>query len=224
MNGKILIVEDHPDTLQLLQIILERNGYETVLAPTGSVALERIQDLPDLVLLDVMMPDVDGHEICRRLRDDPKTAHIPVLMLTARALAEDRVQGFEAGTDDYLSKPIQVEQLVTRVKSLLKQSAQERQEARYQLLQEAVRKLLARREQETDQTRLELEGLLSDDDLFSAKIEYQGRIGLVIRLGQRLSDQWGPGDTIVFWDDGSHGRLPEAFNLIALNLFVPETE
>jgi len=121
---RILIVDDDRDSLKLIGLMLQRRGYEIVAAQTGTQALAKVEsDLPDLMILDVMMPDMDGYAVCRRLRSDPKTASIPIIMFTAKTRVDDKVAGFQAGADDYLTKPIHPAELTSRVEALLLRSA-----------------------------------------------------------------------------------------------------
>ena len=123
MAQKILIVDDDLDTLQLVGTTLERQEYEILAAKDGAQAVEMAkQDKPDLILLDIMMPKMDGYEVTRRLRADAETAGIPIIMFTAKAQVEDKVEGLEAGADDYLTKPTHPTELVARVKAILKRS------------------------------------------------------------------------------------------------------
>lgn len=120
MAERILIVDDDRDSLTLIGLMLQRQGYETATAQSGSQALQMADaQPPDLILLDVMMPDMDGFEVCRRLRSVPRLAQIPVIMFTAKTLVEDKVAGFEAGADDYLTKPTHPQELNTRVRAML---------------------------------------------------------------------------------------------------------
>lgn len=120
MADKILIVDDDIDSLKLIGLTLQRQGFEIVAANTGKQALDKAtSDTPDLIILDVMMPDMDGTEVCRRLRADPALKTIPIIMFTAKAMVDDKVAGFEAGADDYLTKPTHPAELVNRVKMLL---------------------------------------------------------------------------------------------------------
>lgn len=127
MSEKILIVDDDIDSLKLIGLMLQRHGYEIVAANAGSQALSKASsDHPDLIILDVMMPDMDGYEVCRRLRANPETQAIPIIMFTAKTLVDDKVQGFEAGADDYLTKPTHPAELTSRVKAILARSASQR--------------------------------------------------------------------------------------------------
>ncbi len=120
MPGKILIVDDDIDTLQLVGTMLERQGYQILAANGGQKALDTAQDeKPDLVILDIMMPGMDGYEVARRLRANDGTAYIPIIMFTAKAQVGDKVEGFEAGADDYLTKPTHPAELIARVRTVL---------------------------------------------------------------------------------------------------------
>ena len=119
---KILVVDDERAVRESLRRALELEGYEIDLAEDGRQALERLarEDQPDAVILDVLMPGVDGLEVCRTLRS--QGSRLPVLMLTARTQVEDRVEGLDAGADDYLTKPFALEELLARVRALLRRS------------------------------------------------------------------------------------------------------
>ena len=120
MAEKILIVDDDVDTLRLVGIMLQRQGYQISAATNGQMGLNKAEEeKPDLILLDVMMPDMDGYEVTRRLRQNPATTKIPILMFTAKAQLDDKVTGFESGADDYLTKPTHPSELQTHVKALL---------------------------------------------------------------------------------------------------------
>lgn len=120
MPEKILVVDDDVDTLRLVGLMLQRQGYQIVAANNGTQALSLAQsENPDLILLDVMMPDLDGYEVSRRLRASPTTASTPIIMFTAKSQVDDKVAGFEAGVDDYLTKPTQPRELFAHVKAVL---------------------------------------------------------------------------------------------------------
>ncbi len=127
MAGLILIVEDEQDLLDSLSFSLAREGYQTRTAQTGAAALEMAfqEPIPDLVLLDLMLPDIPGTEVCRQIRRDPKTNKIFVLMVTAKGEEIDRVVGFEVGADDYVVKPFSVRELLLRVKAILRRGRSE---------------------------------------------------------------------------------------------------
>jgi two-component system, OmpR family, phosphate regulon response regulator PhoB len=119
----VLLVDDERDLLSLLDFNLRAAGFETLVATTGEQALSQLRRrVPDLVVLDLMLPDISGTELCSRIKSDPKTKHVPVLMLTAKGEEIDRVVGFEVGADDYVTKPFSVRELVLRVRALLRRS------------------------------------------------------------------------------------------------------
>jgi DNA-binding response OmpR family regulator len=106
-NDSILVIDDDPDTIEFLRIVFMVRGHEVVGAATGSEGLRLAHERPfDLIMVDVMMPDIDGYEVCRRLRADPTTADIPILILTARSSLVDQTQGLEAGADRFVIKPV----------------------------------------------------------------------------------------------------------------------
>jgi DNA-binding response OmpR family regulator len=120
MRPKILVVDDEPDALEVLGFKLKEAGFEAVFAKDGARAITVARDEhPALVVLDLMLPEVDGLEVCKILRRDPGTAAIPIIMLTARAAEMDRVVGLELGADDYVTKPFSPRELVLRIKKLL---------------------------------------------------------------------------------------------------------
>jgi two-component system alkaline phosphatase synthesis response regulator PhoP len=122
-NKAILIVDDEPDIVHLLRSYLEREGFHVRMAETGTQTLASVKaEQPDLIILDLMLPDLDGLEVCRALRTNPTTALIPILMLTARVEESDTLTGFEAGADDYVTKPFSPKPLVARVKALLRRT------------------------------------------------------------------------------------------------------
>ncbi|WP_114390467.1 PleD family two-component system response regulator [Notoacmeibacter marinus] len=121
MTARILVVDDVPANVLLLQTRLSAEYFDVVTAESGPQALAACAEQPiDVVLLDIMMPDMDGYEVCRRLKAEPDTAHIPVVMVTALDQQSDRVRGLQAGADDFLTKPVDTMQLLTRVKSLVR--------------------------------------------------------------------------------------------------------
>jgi DNA-binding response OmpR family regulator len=123
MAERILVVDDDPDILQFIRVNLELEGFGVDLATSGGEAIEAVSnDPPDLVLLDVMMPGMDGFGVLRRLRSHPAAANTSIILLTARTLPEDRIRGLELGADDYITKPFDVDELIARVKAVMRRS------------------------------------------------------------------------------------------------------
>lgn len=120
MNKRILVVDDEPDAVELVAFNLKGAGFDVITAEDGEVALTKARNFaPDLIVLDVMLPAVDGLEVCKILRRDPATSGLPIIMLTAKAGEIDRVLGLELGADDYVTKPFSPRELVLRIKNLL---------------------------------------------------------------------------------------------------------
>jgi pilus assembly protein CpaE len=120
MTEKILIVDDDVETLRLVGLMLQRQGYEIAAASNGTQALSMAQsENPDLIVLDIMMPDMDGYQVTQALRKAPETATTPILMFTAKSQVDDKVAGYDAGVDDYLTKPVHPAELVAHIKALL---------------------------------------------------------------------------------------------------------
>ena len=120
MSYRILIVEDEPGMIELLTVALEDEGYEISIASNGEQGLNKVtNEDPDLIISDVMMPDMNGYDFCQQLRSDPKTAAIPFIFLTAKKDVSDRVRGLNLGADDYISKPFHVVEVVARIKTLM---------------------------------------------------------------------------------------------------------
>jgi phosphate regulon transcriptional regulator PhoB len=123
MSEKVLVVDDEKDLVDLVVYNLEKAGYRTLRAYDGETAVRKAQaEVPEAIVLDVMLPELDGWEVLKRLRADPKTAKLPVMMLTARGEETDKVLGLELGADDYLTKPFSPRELVARVRALLRRS------------------------------------------------------------------------------------------------------
>ncbi|MGM0555138.1 MAG: response regulator [Myxococcota bacterium] len=192
MPKSILIVEDEQDLVNTLEYNLEREGFEIQTALNGSDGLELAESAPhpDLVLLDLMLPDVSGTEVCRRIRENPDTSKIPVIMLTAKGEEIDRVVGFEVGADDYVVKPFSVRELVLRVKAILRRSQQEPDEG------EATEE----EELRFGEIRIDIPGhrvWVEDDEIRLTALEFKLLTTFIERKGRvqtrdvLLSDVWG---------------------------------
>src|SRR5438105_6240987 len=121
MTARVLVVDDMPVNVRLLEAKLSAEYFHVLSASSGAEALEKVrQELPDIVLLDVMMPGMDGFEVCRRMKQDPTCAHIPVVMVTALDQPADRLAGLRAGADDFLTKPVDDLSMFARVRSLVR--------------------------------------------------------------------------------------------------------
>ena len=120
MSKKVLIVDDEPDLLEMVQISLETEGYDCLVAYDGFRALDRaLKEKPDLIILDVMLPGLNGYKICRLLKFDEQYKHIPIIMLTAEAQEKDRLVGEETGADYYMTKPFAADKLIAKIAELL---------------------------------------------------------------------------------------------------------
>lgn len=122
MTTKILIVDDEKDIVEFIQYNLEREGFQVITAYNGYEALEAIKEKPDLVVLDVMMPGIDGYEVCEKIRIEDKYKNIPILLLTAKTREQDEIHGLDLGADDYIPKPVSIQKLIARIKSNIRQS------------------------------------------------------------------------------------------------------
>jgi class 3 adenylate cyclase len=159
--AKILVVDDTPQNVKLLSDLLRAKGYAVVTAADGVTALARLtEDAPDLILLDIMMPGLSGYEVCAKIRADPATALLPVVLVTALDPQQERVKGIEAGADDFLSKPINQQELFARVRSLL----------RVKRLQDEVKDWNAQLEERVRQQVAQLERLGRLKRFFSPQI------------------------------------------------------
>ena len=126
MKAKILVVDDEPEAVELIEFNLKQAGYAVDTAGDGTAAIEKARaSSPNLIVLDLMLPEVDGLEVCRLLRRHALTANIPIIMLTAKAAEMDRVVGLELGADDYITKPFSPRELILRIRKLLERSKPE---------------------------------------------------------------------------------------------------
>ena|SRR3989338_7779636 len=117
---KILVVDDEPDIVRMIKMRLEANGYDVLTASDGNTAYKKVKsDSPDLIVLDLMLPGMDGYHVCRLLKFDEKYRHIPIMMLTAKGRKEDKMLGEKVGADFYMTKPFEAKELLDKIKELL---------------------------------------------------------------------------------------------------------
>ncbi|MCP5521514.1 MAG: response regulator [Verrucomicrobiales bacterium] len=185
MKQKILVVDDEPDAVELIAFNLKAAGFEVISAMDGESALRRArQESPDAIVLDLMLPEVDGLEVCKMLRRNSTTASVPIIMLTAKAEEVDRIIGLELGADDYVTKPFSPRELVLRVKNLLKrQGAPEGDADRMEfgeLLIDVPRHLVTVKDRSVDLTATEFK-------LLTVLAQRRGRVQSRERL---LRDVW----------------------------------
>ncbi len=122
MNTKILLVDDEKDIVEFLQYNLENEGFEVISAHSGSGAINKLEEKPDLIILDVMMPDLDGYEVCKQIRANEEFKETPIIFLTAKSGEIDEIKGLNLGADDFIQKPISPSKLIARVKSNLRKT------------------------------------------------------------------------------------------------------
>jgi len=182
----VLIVDDERDLVRLLEFNLQQAGFETASAYKGEEALQKVkQRVPDLVVLDLMLPDLSGTEVCRQIKASPRTRNVPVLMLTARTEEVDRVVGFEVGADDFVTKPFSVRELVLRVRAILRRgAASEESEARDQVGPIRV---------DPDAHRVYVDGheIILTALEFKLLVTFMSRLGRVQTRESLLQDVWG---------------------------------
>ena len=120
MNKKVLVIEDDPSASELMVYTLEPKGYQVITALNGLEGVKKAMDeRPDLIILDIMLPGLDGYEVCHRLRQKPETANLPILMFSAKAREDDKETGLNMGADDYLAKPVEPSEIRAKVQALL---------------------------------------------------------------------------------------------------------
>lgn len=176
MNQRILIIEDEPDIIEVLKYNLEKNHFSVASAASGEAGLKAAGELlPDLVLLDLMLPGIDGLEVCRRLRDDPRTRDIPVVMLTAKGTESDVVVGLTLGADDYIVKPFSTSELMARIKAVLRRTEPREGEAQGEVLSSGpLRVDLSKHVASLDGAPIEL--TLSEFKLLTFLMKKKGRV------------------------------------------------
>ncbi|HEV3455567.1 MAG TPA: response regulator [Thermoanaerobaculia bacterium] len=188
---KILVIEDEPDIAEVLQYNLEKEGFDVETARRGDTGFDAVRrDNPDLILLDLMLPGIDGLELTRMLKRDPLTSRLPIVMLTARGEEVDRIVGLELGADDYISKPFSPREVVLRVKAVLRRFQQE--ESAAELIE------LGGIELDISGHQLRVRGkevplTATEFRLLRLLLERSGRVQT---RGQLLSDVWGYAEDI----------------------------
>ena len=186
MSGRILVVDDQRANAEMMAGILQARGYEVLSAPSGEAALESVRaSNPDIVVSDILMPGIDGYELCRRLRAQPETALLPVILVTSVEASDERLRGLEAGADDFLSRPVKWEELFARVRSLL----------RTKRLQDEIRALNAKLEERVREQVAELEQLQRLKRFFSRPVAEA-----IVRGGEEILEPHRREITAVFLD------------------------
>ncbi|MEI6278996.1 MAG: response regulator [Verrucomicrobiae bacterium] len=185
MQDSVLVVEDEADVVDLLRYNLQRAGFEILIAMAGDLGLQAAREKrPDIIILDLMLPGMNGHEVCRALKSDPNTETIPVVMLTAKGEPHERVKGLELGADDYVTKPFSPRELVLRVQALLKRR---RLVARSEIVEvEGISLNKTSFEARLDSKRLDL--TTTEFKLLSLLLERRGR---TLTRETLLRDVWG---------------------------------
>jgi two-component system, OmpR family, phosphate regulon response regulator PhoB len=182
----VLVIDDERDLLSLLDFNLRASGFETLLAASGEEALSTLRRrVPDIVVLDLMLPDVPGTEICRQMKADPRTRQVPVVMVTAKGDEVDRVVGFELGADDYVTKPFSVRELVLRLRSVLRRAGPGRSADRTPQSLGPIRVDAEAHRCFVDGAEVELTALE-----FKLLTTLMGRLGRVQSREQLLEDVW----------------------------------
>jgi two-component system phosphate regulon response regulator PhoB len=182
----VLVVDDERDLLSLLDFNLRAAGFETLVATSAEQALSQLRRrVPDLVLLDLMLPDLPGTEVCRQIKSDPRTRHVPVMMLTAKGDEVDRVVGFELGADDYVTKPFSVRELVLRIRAVLRRAAGARPAERPPARVGPIEVDLEAHRVHVDGAEIQLTPLE-----FKLLTTLMGRLGRVQSREQLLEDVW----------------------------------
>jgi len=192
MGNRILVVDDEPDLVELIRFNLASAGFRVEVATSGSAALASLRrSPPDLMVLDLMLPDIDGTELCRRVRADRDLAQLPIIMLTAKAEEVDRIVGLELGADDYVTKPFNTRELALRVKAVLRRRSQEG-ESDLPLEHEALRL-----EPETHRCFLGGDDVPLTAKEFSLLQALMSRPGRVMTRERLLDEVWGRDVTVT---------------------------
>ena len=185
MSEKILIVEDEPDVAELLAHHLRKEGFAVAIVGTGRAAFAAVKnESPALIVLDLMLPEISGLDLCRMIKSNPETENVPILMLSARIEEIDRVLGFELGADDYVVKPFSPRELVLRIRAILRRLSQDRE----QVLLRVGELVLDRSRHEVRAANRVIDCTATEFKLLAILMEREGRVQERDRL---LSDVWG---------------------------------
>ncbi len=185
--GKVLVVDDEVHIVELIKFNLEGNGYSVIEAYDGNKALELAKkEEIDIVILDLMLPGIDGIEVCRRLRKDPETEKIPIIMLTAKSEETDKVLGLEIGADDYLTKPFSVRELTARMKAVLRRSIDDKKEESKIIKINDIQIDIEKHEVTKGDTKIDL--TLKEFELLRILAENRGK---VLSRNMLLDEVWG---------------------------------
>lgn len=185
MSDKILIVEDEPDVAELLAHHLRKEGFAVAIVGTGRAAFAAVKnESPALIVLDLMLPEISGLDLCRMIKSNPETENVPILMLSARIEEIDRVLGFELGADDYVVKPFSPRELVLRIRAILRRLSQDRE----QELLRVGELVLDRSRHEVRAANRVIDCTATEFKLLAVLMEREGRVQERDRL---LSDVWG---------------------------------
>lgn len=192
MTKRILVVDDEPDILELVRFGLTQEGFAVEIASSATEGLESVAArIPDLLVLDLMLPDLSGSEVCRRLRAQRETATLPIVMLTARAEEVDRVVGFELGADDYVTKPFSARELALRVRAVLRRSSSAIPESHH-LSYESLEIDLERHRCRVGDADVELTA-----KEFGLLVALMNRPGRVLTRERLLDELWGTDVTVT---------------------------
>jgi two-component system alkaline phosphatase synthesis response regulator PhoP len=187
--AKILLVDDEKDIVEFLQYNLEAEGFEVISAYDGEAAFSQMKEMPDLVLIDVMMPKMNGYDVCKQIRLNELYDNIPVIFLTAKTSEFDELKGFDLGADDYIKKPISPKMLVARVKSKLKRSKSNEEKELQQSSTISIGPLQINKDKY--EVKLDGEQIILPKKEFSILYYLAKKPGKVFPRDQILNDVWG---------------------------------
>lgn len=187
--AKIIVVDDDPAILELVRINLHMQGHQVITAPNGIQGYALVQqELPQLVILDIMMPDVDGFTVAKRIRQNKETINTPILLLTALGVVDDKVKGFDAGADDYLVKPFEIPELLVRVRALLRRSGGIPQSAGQHEILSAGDLILIPENLEVRIQNQTLKLTPTEFEILNCLMQHHGQ---TLSLGRLLQEVWG---------------------------------